>query len=219
MSKYPRSYHFPFSPGATNDDRIATSISGLIGIPIVATEKLDGENEALTKNGVYARSHAAFTTSDWTRSVREFHAKIGHQIPDDIYMFVENMEGIHSIEYERLQSYFYLFGVRENETWKSWQEVEEYAFLFDIPTVPVLFRGVVNSEKELQELVEKMAKEKSALGGEREGVVIRAESGFSNDEFGQKLLKWVRASHIKTDQHWTRNWKRAKLFMNIKDLK
>lgn len=212
--KYNRTYHFPFSPGATNDDRIAETVDRLIGVPIVGTEKLDGENTDEMRDGVYARSHAAFTTSPWSKGVRELHARIGHQIPEGVHMFGENMEGIHSIEYERLESYFYLFGVREDLRWLSWTEVEEYAFLFDLPTVPVVFKGVVNSRKELQELVERLAKEPSALGGEREGVVFRTEEGFSDEEFGSRILKWVRKDHVKTGdtKHWTRNWKRAKLW-------
>jgi hypothetical protein len=210
--KYNRTYHFPFSPGATNDDRIADSVDMLIGVPIVGTEKMDGENTDEMKDGVYARSHAAFTTSPWSRAVRELHARIGHQIPEGVHMFGENMEGVHSIEYERLESYFYLFGVRDNMRWLSWTEVEEYAFLFDVPTVPVLFKGVVNSRKELQDLVEHLSKQPSILGGEREGVVFRTEEGFSDEEFGKKILKWVRPNHVRTSEHWTRNWKRAKLW-------
>lgn len=212
--KYNRTYHFPFSPGATNDDRIAPSVSRLIGVPIVGTEKLDGENTDQTKPGVYARSHSAFTTSPWSRAVRELHARIGHQIPDGVHIFGENMEGIHSIEYEKLRSYFYMFGVRDNMNWLSWTEVEEYAFLFDLVTAPVVFKGVVNSEKELRELVERLAVEPSALGGKREGVVFRTEAGFTDPEFSECVLKWVRAGHVQTDQHWTRNWKRAKLYFD-----
>ena len=210
--KYNRTYHFPNSPGATNDDRIASSVKRLIGVPIIGTEKLDGENCSETKPGVYARSHAAFTISPWSRAVRELHARIGHQIPDGVHMFGENMEGIHSIEYNLLTSYFYLFGVRDGVNWLSWTEVEEYAFLFDLPTVPVLFKGVVNNEKELNELVEKLAKEPSALGGEREGIVFRTEAGFTDPEFSECVLKWVRPNHVTTTTHWTKTWKRATLY-------
>ena len=42
--KYNRTYHFPWSQGATNDDKIATDMSRLIGNPIVITEKMDGSN-------------------------------------------------------------------------------------------------------------------------------------------------------------------------------
>lgn len=62
MSKYNRTYHLPFSPGSTNDDRISKSVDSLLNKDIIITEKIDGENCGMTKDGVYARSHAAFTT-------------------------------------------------------------------------------------------------------------------------------------------------------------
>ena len=147
--KYNRTNHFKFSPGATNDDRIAESHGGLLGVEIVGTEKLDGENNGMIKAGVYARSHAAFTTSPWSEEIRKLHAQIGRFIPEDVFLFGEGMAGVHSIEYTNLKSYYYLFGIKENDKWYSWKDVEEYAFLLDIPTVPVLFRGVVNTDKEL----------------------------------------------------------------------
>jgi len=211
MSKYNRTYNFPFSPGATNDDRIADSMSNLVGQEIVITEKLDGENTGMTRGGVYARSHAAYTTSPWSREVRQIHDRIKFDIPEDVFIFGENMEGIHSIEYTNLTSYFYIFGIRDNNIWIPWRDVEDWAFLLDIPTVPVLFKGVVNSEKELQALVEKLSNEPSALGGAREGIVCRNASLFHNDDFSTNLLKWVRKGHVQTDEHWTRNWKKAKL--------
>lgn len=212
MSKYNRTYHFHFSPGATNDDRIADSMSNLIGQEIVITEKLDGENTGMTDGGVYARSHAAYTTSPWSREVRNLHKLVVEdELGDDVYLFGENMEGIHSIEYTNLTSYFYIFGMRDNNIWVPWEKVEEYAYLFDIPTVPVLFKGIVKSEKELKELIEKLSKEPSKLGGVREGVVARVAGMFHNDDFSSNVLKWVRKGHVQTDEHWTRNWKKAKI--------
>lgn len=211
MSKYNRTYHFPFSPGATNDDRIADSMSNLIGQEIVISEKIDGENTGMTCGGVYARSHAAFTTSAWSREVRQIHDRIKFDIPEDVFIFGENMEGIHSIEYTNLKSYFYIFGIRNNNIWIPWKDVEDWAFLLDLPTVPVLFKGVFNSEKELKALVEKLTKEPSELGGQREGIVARVAGMFHNDDFSTHVLKWVRKDHVTTDEHWTRNWKKAKL--------
>jgi len=49
MSKYNRTYHLPWSPGSTNDDRISNGVESLLGIDIVITEKLDGENCGMTK--------------------------------------------------------------------------------------------------------------------------------------------------------------------------
>lgn len=212
MSKYNRTYHLPWSPGATSDDKISTDVENLVGTEIVITEKLDGENTGMTDKGVYARSHAAFTTSPWSREVRLLHKmKVEDQLGEGVFLFGENMEGVHSIEYTNLDSYFYIFGVRDNNIWIPWQQVEEYSYLLDIPTVPVLFKGVVNSVKELKSLVDDLVSKQSELGGEIEGVVVRSAGMFHNDDFAENVMKWVRKDHVQTDEHWTRNWKKAKI--------
>jgi hypothetical protein len=210
MSKYNRTYHLPWSPGSTNDDRISNNVESLLGIEIVITEKLDGENTGMEDEGVYARSHAAFTTSAWSREVRQLHKiKVEGQLGEDVFLFGENMEGIHSIEYTNLDSYFYIFGVRDNGVWIPWHQVEEYSYLLDIPTVPVLFKGVINTQKELKELVNNLVSKPSELGGQREGIVIRNAGAFDNEDFKDNVMKWVRAGHVTTDVHWTRNWVKA----------
>ena len=212
MSKYNRTYHLPWSPGATSDDKISTDVENLVGTEIVITEKLDGENTGMTDKGVYARSHAAFTTSPWSREVRLLHKmKVEDQLGEGVFLFGENMEGVHSIEYTNLDSYFYIFGVRDNNIWIPWQQVEEYSYLLDIPTVPVLFKGVVNSVKELKSLVDDLVSKQSELGGDIEGVVVRSAGMFHNDDFAENVMKWVRKDHVQTDEHWTRNWKKAKI--------
>jgi hypothetical protein len=210
MSKYQRTYHLPWSPGTTSDDKISNDITLLIGKQIVITEKLDGENTGMTNDGVYARSHATYTTSPWSREVRQLHdVKVRGNLSPDEFLFGENLEGIHSIEYTNLKSYFYIFGVRDNNIWVPWKSVEEYSYLLDIPTVPVLFKGIVNSEKELKELVDSLVSEKSELGGEREGIVVRSAGMFHNDDFAENVSKWVRANHVQTDEHWSRRWRKA----------
>ena len=211
MSKYNRTYHLPFSPGSTNDDRISSDVSSLLGIDVVITEKLDGENCGMTKGGVYARSHAAYTTSAWSREVRQIHSLIKNDLDEGVFLFGENMEGMHSIEYTNLTSYFYIFGVRDNNIWIPWESVEEYSFLLEIPTVPVLFKGIINSEKELKDIVTDLVSKPSSLGGPREGIVIRNAGLFHNDDFAENVMKWVRKGHVQTDEHWTRNWKKAKI--------
>lgn len=71
--KYGRTCHFPFSPGTTSDNRINSNYWEDIRKieTLVHTEKLDGENNCLNSAGVFARSHAAPTTSPWTRQLRE----------------------------------------------------------------------------------------------------------------------------------------------------
>lgn len=48
--KYPRTYHLPWSPGATDDDRVLTDEeleANFSGRMVVATEKMDGENTTM----------------------------------------------------------------------------------------------------------------------------------------------------------------------------
>ncbi len=82
--KYGRTYHYPFSPGTTSDDRINhTYWEDIQRIrTLVHTEKLDGENNCLSQWGVFARSHAAPTTSPWTRQLREHWELIKNDLGD-----------------------------------------------------------------------------------------------------------------------------------------
>lgn len=217
--KYNRTFHLRGSPGATNDDKIASDISSMLNVPVIITEKLDGENTGLTRDGVYARSHETFTTSPWTFEIRQMHNMLKSGISEGVTIFGEGMEAIHSIEYTNLMSYFYMFGVRDNETWLSWDDVEEYAFMFDLPTAPVLFKGIFHTEKELYNVIHDLMKHDSVLGGEREGVVIRKASAFEDSNFSLSVMKWVRANHVTTDKHWSRNWRRAHINTFPHDLK
>lgn len=48
------------------------------------------------------------------------------------------MFGIHSLEYDGLGSYLYLFAALEDQSrWLSWDRVVEIADEVDVPTVPV----------------------------------------------------------------------------------
>ncbi|RAP39594.1 hypothetical protein BYZ73_19735 [Rhodovulum viride] len=50
-----RTVHLPFSPGATSDDKIMSSLEGLMAEDLVVTEKMDGENTTLHAGGSHAR--------------------------------------------------------------------------------------------------------------------------------------------------------------------
>jgi len=210
--KYNRTLHFDFSPGTTSDDRISHDISNLINKRVVITEKLDGENNGIERYGVYARSHADFTRNPWAVKTWELWQRIGRDISEGMTLFGENMYAIHSIEYHNLRSYFYLFGVRENDIWYSWKEVEETAYLLDIPTVPVLYDGSFSTELELKDKVLELVSKPSKLGSSiMEGCVVRIYDRFSDDEFDISLHKYVRKDHVKTDIHWTKNWRKANI--------
>lgn len=204
--KYNRTFHFPWSPGATNDDKIATSIESLIKVPIVITEKMDGSNTSLEADGCYARTHSGPPTHASFDGLKALHAKIKFDIQNNIQIFGEWCYAKHSIEYNELPDYFLMFGVRkllgDDHYWYSWDDVELFADYYGLFTVPVLFRGIVNSEKELQDLVNSFMNQPSACGGIREGVVARVYGGFSDKNFSSSVMKCVRANHVQTSEHW-----------------
>lgn len=221
--KYGRTYHFPFSPGTTSDDRINhTYWEDIQRInTLVHTEKLDGENNCLNRYGVFARSHVAPTTSPWTCQLRERWELLKRDL-GDIELFGENLYAVHSIEYKRLESYFFIFAVRQQDTWLSWEEVKFYAGLFDFPVVPELAVQPVKAltQETLQRQIILWAQEPSILGSidtqlvqdcSREGVVSRNINEYPVSEFARNVFKYVRKGHVKTGEHWTRHWKRARL--------
>jgi len=211
MSKYNRTNHLFFSPNLQNDDRKAETIETLVNVPIIITEKLDGSNTCFTKDYCFGRSHAAPTNNPWDVKVRELHSILKHSISDGLWLFGEGMEAIHSIEYQKLTSCFYLFNVKYDDKWLSWQEVEDYAFLLDIPTVPIVYKGIFKTQNELKDLMEYESEQNSLLGGEREGLVIRVADEFKDDVFSTHLQKTVRKNHVRTTEHWQKNWQKANI--------
>ncbi len=244
--KYSRSLHANISLGTTSDDRFmpkgyVKSFAQKDGL--VLTEKLDGQNNCFNKRGVFARSHTAPSAHPWDKPMRERWELIKNDLKE-LEIFGENMYGIHAIAYKKLESYFYVFAVREGDRWLSWEEVKFYAAMLDFPVVPE-----IPIQKELAEFFDEKLDENTILenwlkanlgmtweasvetsgllGGYdpkteiacSEGFVIRNKDGFAtnngdlpveSNEF-DNLFKLVRASHVKTDIHWTKNWKPAQL--------
>ena len=203
--KYNRTFHLPWSEGATNDDKIAKSIDSLLNRPIVITEKVDGSNVSLETAGCFARSHVAAPTHPSFDGLKAFHASIKHIIPDDIQLFGEWVYALHSIAYDKLPSYFLMFAVRslDTNTFASWEEVERFAGIIGVPTVPVLASGVWKTEDELRKTTITLTTEPSLFGTTREGIVVRVATSFANDEFPLSVMKSVRAGHVgSTDEHW-----------------
>ena len=84
---------------------------------------------------------------------------------------------MHSISYTDLPGYFLAFNVRnlDEGIWESWDMVEQWAGEIASPTVPVLFKGIVNSESELKDLTEEFSSQHGKFG-EREGIVVDRKS-------------------------------------------
>ena len=149
-TKYPRTYHLYWSKGVGSDDKIKKDLSNFEGKVVVVTEKLDGENTTMYPRydltGMHARSFdGAFDwTREWVRSVQIAIVELikGYRVCG------ENMTAIHSITYDDLVSFFYIFSIWDEETnmCLSWEDTVAFAEKLDIPTPKVLYHGVWDEE-------------------------------------------------------------------------
>lgn len=193
--KFPRTYHMPFSPGTTSDDKIHRSLDHFVGKDTVWSIKKDGENTSLYRVGFHARSldsrHNA--SRDW---VARFHASIAHEIPDGWRICGENLYAKHSIHYTDLPSYFMGFSVWDDKNQcLGWDETLEYFDLLGITPVEEIYRGPYD-EKKLLQTINTFDTEKE------EGLVMRLSEGFGYDDYARAVAKWVRKGHVQTDEHW-----------------
>lgn len=202
--KYNRTFHVPWSKGATNDDKIADDLSKLINCVIIITEKMDGSNVSLEHESCFARTHSGPPTHKSFDLLKVFHSGIKYKISEGVQLFGEWCYALHSIAYSQLPDYFMMFNVRyvEKSVWASWDEVVMWSEEIGVPTVPVLFKGIAKSEIELKSIIENLMKLPSNCGGLREGVVVRRFSEFSDRDFSKMVMKCVRANHVQTTTHW-----------------
>ena len=212
INKYPRTYHFRFSPEVHSDDKIQNDISNLIGKEVVILQKLDGGNGTLKKGGPFARSHSTKTLCETFNYIKSVHQAPKEHLMGDLNYHGENMFAKHSIYYDELEDYFYLFGVSDDKSFFHWDDVLKEAKKLYFKVVPEVFRGIISSEKELQEIIEFEMKKDCPLGGDAiEGFVVRTVVGFKKEEFSKHVVKYVRKGHVQTDEHWSRNWTKNKL--------
>ncbi len=193
-TKYPKTFHWPSSPGLTNDDRMHTSTDQWEGLEIVVTEKMDGEGTTMAREYIHARS-LEFSPHPSRTFIKAIWGQVSYDIPTGFRVIGENVTAVHSIEYEDLPSYFFIFNIWNGHTCLSWDDTVEYAGLLNLPTVPVLYRGTWS-----EGLIDRLA---SQLDTERqEGLVFRPTRSFALREFPTYMAKWVRAGHVQTDAHW-----------------
>lgn len=189
LTKYPRTYHLPWSKGITNDDKVMTDVSHLNGREVVVTEKMDGENTSLYYNKhVHARSldSGAHESRDW---VKAFWAKRYYMLGEGMRVCGENLYAKHSIYYKNLRSYFYGFSVWKGETCGSWDETMAWFHALDIEPVRVLYRGEFTGMH-------------FDVTDDMEGYVVRLADEFRFDNFDKCVAKFVRKNHVQTDKHW-----------------
>ena len=211
-AKYPSTPFWPWSPAIGRGDAVHANPDRFAGEDVVVTEKLDGGNTLLHAGKVYARSVSAPSGGKWMAMVKKHHAwKVNEP---DAYLYGEDIYGVHSVTYAPVaeRETFYAFALRDGAgAFAAYDEVEAYAKQREIPVVPILFRGRFRSVAEISAFMKQAHGEPSALGSEREGVVMRLARGFPAAEFQDNVCKSVRAGHVQTDEHWTRNWRPCRI--------
>ena len=210
--KYPRTPYWPDSPTKARDGDTLTDPERFVGRHVVVTEKLDGSNTLLHRGEVYARSVSAPAAAKWLGMVRKHHAwKVAEP---DVFLYGEEIYGVHSIAYDPVSEdeTFHAFALRYGDgSFGSFREMADYARSRAMPVVPVLFEGTFGSVQQVRDFVSEAHAQPSALGGEREGVVLRLAAGFPAEDFEHSVCKSVRVGHVQSDEHWSTRWRPCRL--------
>ncbi|BDP42606.1 2'-5' RNA ligase [Deinococcus aetherius] len=191
--KYPRTPHLPWSPGASDDDTRMADVQAFEGHEVVVSEKLDGENTTLYRDGLHARSldPRPHPSRDWVKGLQ---GRIGYLLPGGWRACGENLYARHSLAYENLASYFYLFSIWDDtNTCLSWDETLLWAEELGVPTPEELYRGPWD-----ERLVRGLEVDEQRM----EGYVVRTTVAFPFAAFSSHVAKWVRMNHVQTDEHW-----------------
>lgn len=202
--KYPRTLHLPWSLAISSDDKVHSDISCFKGKELVYLEKLDGENTVFSSEYIHARSEEGYNKS-WQTYIKKIWGEVRFKIVDNLIICAENMYAVHSIEYNRLDSYLYVFGVVSRDSFISWEETLKVCAELNLKAVPELYRGY---------LIQLPIPETSKFGNICEGYVVRNLNSFKINDFNKNVGKVVRKNHVQTDIHWTKNWKKAELIKN-----
>ncbi|WP_020559445.1 RNA ligase family protein [Thiofilum flexile] len=191
--KYPRTPHLPWSASVASDDIRIINTQQFVGLEVVVTEKMDGENTSLYRDRMHARSIDSrhHDSRDW---VKQWYGQFKHEIPPDWRICGENLYAQHSVIYPALESYFYGFSIwNEQNICLSWADTQDWFGLLNIHLPPVLYQGIWD-----EELIRAIPVDTQRS----EGYVVRATRAFHYDEFAQHMAKWVRAKHVQTTEHW-----------------
>lgn len=195
-AKYPRTFHFPWSPGKTDDDRVIHDLSVFEGKRVVITRKMDGENFSGYRSYSHARSVDGRNhyTRDWAKN---FWMKRSYELPEGWRVCAENLYAVHSIKYNHLPGYLLGFSIwDERNICLSWDETVEWFNLLEIPIVEVIYDGIWDEDK-----IKKLYNEKTDRDI-HEGYVARIADSFEYKDFKSFVAKYVRCNHVTSSAHW-----------------
>jgi hypothetical protein len=201
--KAPRTYHCPWSENLQNDDKMHKDISFLLNKPVVVSVKLDGEGSSLYPDYMHARSinSGQHESRSWLKAL---HGQIAHDIPVNFRVCGENVYAKHSIYYQHLKTYFYVFSIwNENNISLNWDETCEYAELLGLSTVPEICFGTYKTIEDMRNDIDTNLKKYSeTCKDEIEGYVIRLAGRIAYKDYRISCGKFVRKNHVQTSENW-----------------
>jgi hypothetical protein len=196
--KYPRTMHLPFSEGVTKDDRVLEDTSHFEGKRVIVSEKFDGENTSMYRDYMHARSIDGLNHSsrNW---LKNFHSKMSYNIPEGWRICGENLYARHTVGYDNLKSFFYVFSIwNDINKCLSWDDTVEWSSILDLDIVTVLYDGIWDKAK-----IESLTKDDN-----REGFVVRIADGFSYGDFRKSIAKFVsKMFRKKLDENSNIHWR------------
>ena len=213
--KYPRTFHLPWSPSMTSDDRMMETTEGLEGQRVIVMVKMDGENTSMYNDYCHARS-LEYEPHPSRNMVKALHGKIAHDIPEGWRVNVENLFAKHAIYYQNLMDYALLFAIWNEKNYRlSWDETKDWAALLGVKTCPVIYDGPYNqSFFESGKILQPFETKEKDEGGNRvyrycgdmmEGYVVQRADSFHYKDFRRFVGKYVRAGHVAPHGgHWKR---------------
>lgn len=211
--KCPRTFHLPNSQSNSSDDVWLKDTSCFEGKEVIISEKLDGEATTLYPDGyMHARSrdYSPHPSRNW---IKNLQAQLQIDIPENWRVCGENVYAFHSILYTDLPTYFFVYGIYdENNICISWHEVEGYCEMMGLQTVPVLYQGLWEDRPEWvgkgtfptygATTESHFSFPDTFAPCEAEGYVVRLADGFPYEDFRFCCAKWVRKNHVQTDVYW-----------------
>lgn len=203
-TKYPRTFHLPYSLSKTDDDKTLESDEHFKTMDeVVVTIKMDGENTTIYPDGyIHARSLDGHG-KPWQKEVKALSSEWFWTIPEGYRVCGENLQAKHSIGYVFCSRHelFQVFGIYNSNICLSWDDTENFCDIRGIKTVPFIYKGKYDKDK-IMDCFNTYCK----IFGEQEGFVVRNAGPFPYSEFKNNVGKYVRKNHVQTDEHWTKNW-------------
>lgn len=157
-------------------------ISDLFKDEVEITEKIDGSMFVFGKidNILYMRSKGQQifpeTPDKMFKIAVDYVFSIQDKLPDNTVFYCEYLQGQHHnvLKYDRVpKNHLILFGVSDEtgtKFKKKYEEIKSFADNIDIETVPLLFRGKVNTIEDIKNLLNT----ESILGNVKiEGIVVK----------------------------------------------